>query len=101
MQVDYLIIGQGLAGTCVALEAEKRGKSYIIVSDNNIPKSSNVAGGIINPVTGKQLTKTWRIDETLNFTKKTYQSYEKLLKCKFFKEKNAVSYTHLTLPTKA
>ena len=52
--IDFLIVGQGLAGTLLAAELEGRGQSIQVV-DNNYPRAaSKVAAGIMNPVTGRR-----------------------------------------------
>jgi len=49
--VDFLIVGQGLAGSLMAWELMQRGKTVLIV-DNGLENASRVAAGLINPVTG-------------------------------------------------
>lgn len=56
------IIGQGLAGTCLAWEFLRRGIPFH-VSDTGHGGSSRVAAGLINPITGKNFEPSWRIDE--------------------------------------
>jgi glycine oxidase len=48
----WIIVGQGLAGTCLAWDLWKRGVPFTIV-DREQGGSSRVAAGLINPVTGK------------------------------------------------
>lgn len=48
----WTIVGQGLAGTCLAWELLKRGETFLIM-DREQGGSSRVAAGLINPVTGK------------------------------------------------
>lgn len=57
MQTDFLIIGQGLAGSLLAWVLKQRG-SRVMVVDNGHENASRVAAGIINPVTGIRLVKT-------------------------------------------
>ncbi len=58
-QKDVLIIGQGIAGTCLSYFLEKLDKSYDII-DRKIPvSSSRAAAGIMNPVTGKFFSLSW------------------------------------------
>ncbi len=57
MQVDFLIIGQGLAGSLLAWTLMQRGCSVVVV-DNNFINASLVAAGIVNPISGKRLVKT-------------------------------------------
>ena len=53
--LDYLIVGQGLAGSMLAFELIKR-KQRVLVVDNDLQgSSSQVAAGLINPITGHRL----------------------------------------------
>jgi glycine/D-amino acid oxidase-like deaminating enzyme len=79
MEVDYLIIGQGICGTLLSYFLCKEGKTVIVIDDANPGSSSRVAGGIINPVTGKRMVKTWMIDELLPFARDTYKELEREL----------------------
>lgn len=56
------IVGQGLAGTCLAWELWKRGAPFSLV-DREQGGSSRVAAGLINPVTGKHFEPSARIAE--------------------------------------
>jgi glycine/D-amino acid oxidase-like deaminating enzyme len=53
----WTIVGQGLAGTCLAWEFLNRGVDFRIV-DRGHGGSSRVAAGLINPVTGKNFEPT-------------------------------------------
>lgn len=72
-QVDYLIVGQGLAGSCLALELAKRKASFLVI-DHLAPNSaSRVAAGLFNPITGKTLQYTWRATEFFPFMIEFYK----------------------------
>src|SRR3954466_89491 len=72
MNVDYLILGQGLCGTFLSYYLAKAGKKVLVI-DKNIPFSATkVASGIINPVTGRRIVRTWRIEELLPFAVEAY-----------------------------
>lgn len=58
----WQIIGQGLAGTCLAWEFLRRGVPFRIV-DAGHGGSSRIAAGLINPITGKNFEPSWRIEE--------------------------------------
>ena len=58
MQVDYIIVGLGLAGLAFTKELEKHNKSFIVFEDNS-QNSSIVAGGMYNPVILKRFTPVW------------------------------------------
>ena len=60
---DFLIVGSGLAGSLLANELVDKSFRVLVFGDPNLKSSSMVAGGMVNPVTGKYLAKTWLIDE--------------------------------------
>lgn len=72
------IIGQGLAGTCLAWQFLDRGVECIITSDGH-DGSSRVAAGMINPVTGKNFSPGWRIAEFLPDADRFYREIESIL----------------------
>ncbi len=52
---DTLIIGQGLAGTTLAWTLHQRGRKVMLVSASDLPAASQVAAGLVTPVTGRAL----------------------------------------------
>ena len=58
MQVDFLIVGQGLAGSLLAKELRRRGRSVHVVDDGWKSASSQVAAGLMTPLTGRRFTLT-------------------------------------------
>lgn len=76
--LDYIIVGAGLSGICIAEELIKRGKT-LIVFENNSQSSSTVAGGIFNPVILKRFTLAWNAGKQLETALPFYQSLEKKL----------------------
>lgn len=64
MSVDFLIVGQGLAGSLLAYELIQRG-CRVLVADNGQTNASQIAAGLVNPVTGMRLVKTPQIDQLL------------------------------------
>lgn len=57
-----LIVGQGLAGSCLAWEFYRREIPFQFI-DIGSGGSSRVAAGMINPITGKNFEPSWRIGE--------------------------------------
>lgn len=88
MQTDYLIIGQGLAGTLLAYELIKRNKSFIIIDAFKENTATKVAAGMYNPISGKRMVKSWNADELLNNAMHTYSEIENLTNCKLLFEQN-------------
>ena len=84
MQVDYFIIGQGLAGSVLAHTLHQQGCSFIIIDADNPITSSKVAAGLINPVTGKRVVKTWLADTIFPFAETFYRTLEKQLNASFY-----------------
>ena len=61
---SWTIVGQGLAGTCLAWALWERGVPFSLV-DGGGGGSSRVAAGMVNPITGKNFEPSWRIAEFL------------------------------------
>ena len=59
----WTIIGQGLAGTCLAWELWRRGVPFLLLDCGH--GSSRVAAGMVNPITGKNFEPSWRLAEFL------------------------------------
>jgi glycine/D-amino acid oxidase-like deaminating enzyme len=76
MQTDILIIGQGICGTFLSWYLEKAGISYVVIDEARPFTASKAAAGIINPVTGRRIVKTWMIDELMPFVRGAYREME-------------------------
>lgn len=83
--LDYIIVGQGVAGSCFALKLLKEGKSFLVI-DENKNKASSVAVGIYNPVVLKRFSLIWNAEEQLKWMVEYFQSFEELLNEKFIEE---------------
>jgi hypothetical protein len=81
----YIIVGQGLAGTILAhhfLEAAIPFEMWDSPATHF--NSSQAAGGIFNPVTGRKLEQTWLADELFPYLFDFYPRLEALLGTRFF-----------------
>ncbi|MCG9880762.1 MAG: FAD-binding oxidoreductase [Bacteroidia bacterium] len=76
---DFLIIGAGIAGLCLAQQLEKLGKSFLIIDQETEHKSSKVAAGMFNPISGKRMTVNWRVQELLESLHESFNEFETLL----------------------
>lgn len=63
-----------------------RGLHVKLVDDGHRDSASTVAAGIINPITGQRLVKSWKLEKFLPVAKACYQELEASLKTKFFYE---------------
>lgn len=84
-QLDYIIVGQGLAGTLLAYLLMKAGQKIILIDSDLDMTASKVAAGIINPVTGRRIVKSWRVDEFLPIAKSIYQNIEQIFNISIYK----------------
>jgi glycine/D-amino acid oxidase-like deaminating enzyme len=81
MTVEVRIVGQGLAGSLLGWACERAGISFTIedrlpdpaTSTEPFVSASSVGAGIINPITGQRLVKSWRIDALLPLAVAMYQ----------------------------
>ncbi len=79
MQTSVLIIGQGISGTFLSYYLHRAGVDHLIIDQTNPHTPSAIAAGIINPVTGRRIVKTWMINTLLPFAQKAYDEIEQLL----------------------
>src|SRR5260221_945188 len=73
MQVEFIIVGQGISGTFLSYYLNKAKKSFIVIDNNEPSIASRIAAGIINPVTGRRMVTVWMADEILPFAWKAYR----------------------------
>lgn len=83
-EVDFILVGQGLAGSALALELIKRNKTILVFDQPDKNISSTVAAGLFNPITGRIMTKTWKADLLFPFLIDFYSEAEKSLGTHFF-----------------
>ncbi len=85
MGIDYLIIGQGLAGSLLAWELVQRDQKVIII-DNDKENASLIAAGLINPVTGMRFVKSTGVDYLLPTALNYYQQLASFFQHSFYVE---------------
>jgi glycine/D-amino acid oxidase-like deaminating enzyme len=81
--VDYIIVGQGLAGTLLAHDLIDKGQKVIVIDQDMKASASKVAAGLFNPVSMKRCIPTWNASIFLPFAIKRYQELEKKLATSF------------------
>jgi glycine/D-amino acid oxidase-like deaminating enzyme len=91
-QVDYIIVGQGVAGSWTAYFLLKAKKSFVIIDEFNPASASIVSSGVINPVSGRRPVKAWLIDELLSVVPKYYAYAEDFLGEKFFYRQDILKF---------
>lgn len=73
MKTEVLIIGQGISGTWLSYYLEKNKVDHFVIDQADSQSASRQAGGLINPVTGRNKVKTWLADQLLPFCQTAYQ----------------------------
>lgn len=81
---DYIIIGQGLAGTALAISLLREKKSVLIIDDPFLSSSSKVAAGLYQPMTFKRTVETWEGLNSITLASEFYRYAENLLGENFF-----------------
>ncbi len=76
MTYDYMIVGQGIAGSTLAFMLRKKGKNVFIIDKFSANSSSQVAAGLVNPITGRRIVKSWMADEALPYAFQFYDDYK-------------------------
>ena len=84
MNYDYIIVGQGLAGTCLAFHLLDAGSKVAIIDNSSNNTSSKVAAGLYNPITGRKMVLTWKANILFPYLNQFYPKKERELKAKFF-----------------
>ncbi len=82
--IDYIIVGQGLAGSALALRLFEQGKKFIVFDEPSSNRSSAIAAGLFNPITGKLMTKTWMAETMFTELQRFYTWAEKMLGQRFY-----------------
>ncbi|MGV3598358.1 MAG: NAD(P)/FAD-dependent oxidoreductase [Bacteroidota bacterium] len=81
---DFIIVGQGLAGTTLAHIFLHRGKTVLVIDEPREITSSKVAAGVWNPVVFKKYTQSYIAPTLLAFNKTFYPVIEQRLGVSFY-----------------
>ena len=81
---DFIIIGQGLAGTIAAHTLEKYKKTFVVLDRPDAKSSSNIAAGILNPISFKRCIHSWKANILNPFSILFYEEMNKKLNTNSF-----------------
>ena len=76
MTLDYLIIGQGLAGSAIAMALLDKGASIAVIDREDQHSASRVAAGLVTTLAGKGMNPGWRQAEYLPEAMRYYAELE-------------------------
>jgi len=79
-----MIVGQGIAGSCLALQLIRRNKRVLVFDLPQENHASAVAAGLFNPLTGKVIARTWMADTLFPALFRFYREAETLTGATFF-----------------
>jgi glycine/D-amino acid oxidase-like deaminating enzyme len=88
MHTDFLIIGQGMAGTLLSYELMRAGKSVLIIDRKDKHNTSLVASAVINPLVGKNWTLAKEAERLIPQALDTYQQLNHLLQADLVQQKS-------------
>jgi glycine oxidase len=89
-EADYLIVGQGLAGSLLACLLQIGGKNVLVIDNAHRTAASLSAAGIMNPITGKRLNRPLLVDRLLEDAFTIYPSIERFLGGSFFRRRKVL-----------
>jgi len=92
MMKDVLVIGQGICGTFLTWWLEQKGLSFVVIDEERPSTASRAAAGLINPVTGRRIVKTWMIDELLPFAEEAYAAISRELNTSILKPARVIDF---------
>jgi glycine/D-amino acid oxidase-like deaminating enzyme len=91
-KTEVLIVGQGLAGVWLSFWLQRARISFRIIDKPNPDGASLRAAGLINPVTGRRMVKTWMIDELIPFSKAAYREIGSFLNQNLYDEISVIDF---------
>lgn len=90
MEVDFMVVGQGIAGSVLSLSLIKAGYSVLVIDDPKRSTSSSAAAGIWNPVVFKRLTKSWLAEDVVPELLEFYRAAETVLGVSLIHERTII-----------
>lgn len=84
---NFIIVGQGLAGTVLGFSLRQRGYRVFHIDKGHDSAASKVAAGMWNPIVFRRLNKSWRADDLIPIANRFYTKMEDELGTKLRHEK--------------
>ncbi|WP_336516705.1 FAD-dependent oxidoreductase [Pollutibacter soli] len=92
MNVDFLIIGQGIAGTLLSFELLSKGYSVIVIDKIQTNSASNVAGAVLNPIVFKGRKNATERNKQIKIAVDTYEKLGDKLSRAFIRKTTLVKF---------
>ena len=84
MKTDFLIVGQGLAGSLIAWHLIEAGKRVLVVDRDEPETSSKVSAGLVTPLAGSRFHLPEGLEDRLDYARGFYWRIEEEAKKEFF-----------------
>lgn len=84
-EVDYIVVGQGIAGLSFCEQLRDHNKSFIVY-DHSEKGATLTSAGVLNPTVLKRFTRVWNAEKHLEEAKQLYSRLAKELNLSFFTE---------------
>jgi glycine oxidase len=84
LKIDSLIVGQGLAGSLLALHLLERGQRILVVDRDEANTSSKVAAGLVTPLAGARFNLPAGLETRLDYARAFYWNHEEAGGMTFF-----------------
>jgi glycine/D-amino acid oxidase-like deaminating enzyme len=78
-QFDYIVVGQGIAGSLLSYELMRAGMQVLVYDLPQVHTPSRLAAGIINPISGRRFELAWKYPECYAQLEETYANLGSLL----------------------
>lgn len=92
MDTDFLIIGQGMAGSLLSYELMRVGKTVVVIDKKEKHNTSLVASAVINPLVGKNWTLAKDAERFIPVALETYQQLNRLLQADLVQQKSLLVF---------
>ena len=82
---DFLIVGAGISGLSIHYRFAEKGIRSVVVDLPHSNYSTRIAAGLLNPITGRYLSLSWRAEAFFPEAQQFYSALEKRLDASFYK----------------
>ena len=76
--VDYIIVGLGIAGLAFAETLRNNKKSFVLIEDAKVGATA-ASGGVLNPTVLKRFTAAWNVEQFASYAIPFYKNLEAVL----------------------
>jgi glycine oxidase len=87
-QFDFILVGQGLAGSLLAFLLADRGYRPLVIDSGGGSSATEVSAGIINPISGQRLVLREDFDRLSHFAQACYERLQQKFDVQLYKPLN-------------